>query len=536
MNVLRIALNAVCFENSLECPLFPVTVYSSHMMENDSHGLFFSLRMKCEKCQEPLLDSDIFCSECGTPRSTDRMCMHCGTPVREKKKFCPKCGKPMELTCPCGTSLKPNQKFCNVCGKKVEDLPTQTEILYCGKCKAVVERGHHFCSECGTAVTDVSHLTAPTPCSEEPVPGRVDKDGAAGATARQSESEFSSSNDGASEKEKDKKCLTAGADGEHLSPVAGGGEQTATTSVAETEQSQETYDAEAETSKTGGGGISDTPSEKEKDKKCLTAGADGEHLSPVAGGREQTATTSVAETGQSQDSDNAEAETSKTEGEGISDTPSEKEKDEKCPTAGTDDEHPSPVAGGGEQTVTTSVAKTGQSQETDNTEAETSEREGGGTDDTPGDSVADAPESSGGGETNKDTVDKGAECYGTDNRQSQPSDQADSASGDKGGAKLSERLPVPETKPDENQVTAETTCKDSSVDGDTNKASDPPETPSQGTEALSQVRSTADPEPSSPNSSTTSLQTADASLEVQNDGASSQVGDHAARKGKGQKT
>ena len=474
MNVLRIALNAVCFENSLECPLFPVTVYSSHMMENDSHGLFFSLRMKCEKCQEPLLDSDIFCSECGTPRSTDRMCMHCGTPVREKKKFCPKCGKPMELTCPCGTSLKPNQKFCNVCGKKVEDLPTQTEILYCGKCKAVVERGHHFCSECGTAVTDVSHLTAPTPCSEEPVPGRVDKDGAAGATARQSESEFSSSNDGASE--------------------------------------------------------------KEKDKKCLTAGADGEHLSPVAGGREQTATTSVAETGQSQDSDNAEAETSKTEGEGISDTPSEKEKDEKCPTAGTDDEHPSPVAGGGEQTVTTSVAKTGQSQETDNTEAETSEREGGGTDDTPGDSVADAPESSGGGETNKDTVDKGAECYGTDNRQSQPSDQADSASGDKGGAKLSERLPVPETKPDENQVTAETTCKDSSVDGDTNKASDPPETPSQGTEALSQVRSTADPEPSSPNSSTTSLQTADASLEVQNDGASSQVGDHAARKGKGQKT
>ena len=474
MNVLRIALNAVCFENSLECPLFPVTVYSSHMMENDSHGLFFSLRMKCEKCQEPLLDSDIFCSECGTPRSTDRMCMHCGTPVREKKKFCPKCGKPMELTCPCGTSLKPNQKFCNVCGKKVEDLPTQTEILYCGKCKAVVERGHHFCSECGTAVTDVSHLTAPTPCSEEPVPGRVDKDGAAGATARQSESEFSSSNDGASEKEKDKKCLTAGADGEHLSPVAGGGEQTATTSVAETEQSQETYDAEAETSKT--------------------------------------------------------------EGEGISDTPSEKEKDEKCPTAGTDDEHPSPVAGGGEQTVTTSVAKTGQSQETDNTEAETSEREGGGTDDTPGDSVADAPESSGGGETNKDTVDKGAECYGTDNRQSQPSDQADSASGDKGGAKLSERLPVPETKPDENQVTAETTCKDSSVDGDTNKASDPPETPSQGTEALSQVRSTADPEPSSPNSSTTSLQTADASLEVQNDGASSQVGDHAARKGKGQKT
>ena len=428
--------------------------------------------MKCEKCQEPLLDSDSFCSECGTPRSTNRMCMHCGTPVREKKKFCPKCGKPVEKTCPCGASLKPNQKFCNICGKKVEDLPTQTEILYCGKCNAVVERGHHFCSECGTAVTDVSHLTTPTPCSEEPVPGRVDKDGTAGASAKQSESEFSSSNDGASEKEKEEKCLTAGADGEHLSPVVGGGEQAAT----ETRQSQETDNAEAE------------------------------------------------------------SESGKTEGEGISDTPSGKEKDEKCLTAGTDGEHPSPVAGGGEQTITTSVAKTGQSQETDKTEAETSERAGGDADDTPGASVADVPESSGGGETNKDTVDKGAEGYGTDNRRSQPSDQADSASGDKDGAKLSERLPVPETKPDENQIRAETTCKDSSVDGDTNKASDPPETPSQGTEALPQARSTADPEPSSPNSSTTSPQTADASLEVQNDGASSQVGDPAALKGKGHKT
>jgi len=41
-------LNAVGFQNSLECPhamtsLFPVTVYSSQMMENYSHCLFLSL-------------------------------------------------------------------------------------------------------------------------------------------------------------------------------------------------------------------------------------------------------------------------------------------------------------------------------------------------------------------------------------------------------------------------------------------------------------------------------------------------------------
>ena len=448
-------------------------------------------------------------------------------------------------------------------------------------------------------MTDVSHLTTPTPCSEEPVPGRVDKDGTDGASAKQSESEFFSSNDGASEKEKDEKCLAAATDGEHLSPGTGGGEQAATTSVAgtsqetdnaeaeseisktegegisetppekekdekcltagtdgkhlspdmgggeqtaitsavETGQSQETDNAEAESeiSKTEGEGISETPSEKEKDEKCLTAGTDGKHLSPDMGGGEQTAITSAAETGQSQETDNAEAETRKTEGEGVNDTPSEKEKDEKYLTAATDGEHPSPVAGGGEQTVTTSIAKTGQSQETDKTEAETSEREGGGADDTPGDSVADAPESSRGSETNKNTVDKGGEGCAADNRQSQPSDQADTAFGDKGRAKLPERLPVPETKPDENQVTAETPSKDSSVNVDTNRTPDPPGTPSQGTEAspqLAQATSTADPEPSSSNSSTTSLETGDASLKVQNDDASSQVGDPASPKGK----
>ena len=491
--------------------------------------------MKCDKCQEPLLDSDTFCTRCGTPRLTDRVCMHCGTPVREKQKFCAKCGKSTELTCPCGASLKPNHKFCKGCGRNVEDLPTQTEILYCGKCKAVVERGQHFCSECGTAVTDVSHLTTPTPCSEEPVPGRVDKDGTEGASAKQSESEFFSSNDGASEKEKDEKCLAAATDGEHLSPGTGGGEQAATTSVAGMSQETDNAEAESEISKTEGEGISETPSEKEKDEKCLTAGTDGKHLSPDMGGGEQTAITSAAETGQSQETDNAEAETRKTEGEGVNDTPSEKEKDEKYLTAATDGEHPSPVAGGGEQTVTTSIAKTGQSQETDKTEAETSEREGGGADDTPGDSVADAPESSRGSETNKNTVDKGGEGCAADNRQSQPSDQADTAFGDKGRAKLPERLPVPETKPDENQVTAETPSKDSSVNVDTNRTPDPPGTPSQGTEAspqLAQATSTADPEPSSSNSSTTSLQTGDASLKVQNDDASSQVGDPASPKGK----
>lgn len=317
--------------------------------------------------------------------------------------------------CSCGATLELNQKFCKSCCKVVDHLPTQ--ILYCGRCKTPVKRDECFCAECGIPVTDVSLLTTPTPCSEEPAPaGKLDiKDGTGSEAqpckdiaAQPLESKFSNPNDSTTVKENGEKCLNAVTDGEHPSPVTSGGEQKAAAPTEEIGQSQETKIASVQTSKRSGE---------------TTGGAGG-----------------------------------------------------------------------------------------------------------PGDSVADVSGSSESGEPDKDITGEGAEDQSTDIRHSQPTGQTDLASDDKDGANLPEKPPIPETKPDENQSTAEAPCEGTSVDSDTNKPSDSPQTPPQSTEALPEVRSTADPEQSSSN--TTLFQLVVASPEMQNDVVLSHTGDPASQEGK----
>ena len=391
--------------------------------------------MKCEKCQEPVLDSDTFCPECGTPQSIDRKCIHCGAPVKPKQKFCSACGKAIaELTCSCGHSLKPDQKFCNGCGKKVEHVPTQ--LLHCTKCRAVVEGHECYCSVCGTSVPDASLLTTPTPCSEEPGAGKVDiKDGTASAATQPLESgEFSSPNDGTSEKEEDKKCLTVGTGGEQPSPVTGGGEQTTTTLNAETAQSQETNAVKAETSKTEGEGIGGSPGDSVTDPSGSSEGGE-----PDKDTIDEGADSCATDNRQSQTDKPTDRDSESSEFSSQHRSTSEKEEDGKCLTVGTGDGQPSPVTGGGEQTTTT---------------------------------------------LNAETIDEGAESCTTGDRQNQTGRQADSEPGNKEGPKLPEKALAQRENPSENQ---------SAIDGSSNKPSGAPEAPPNGAEALPQAKSIVDP-------------------------------------------
>lgn len=54
--------------------------------------------MICTKCGARLLDTDQFCSKCGTKVIKEKRCPDCGAVLREGTKFCHKCGRLVEST------------------------------------------------------------------------------------------------------------------------------------------------------------------------------------------------------------------------------------------------------------------------------------------------------------------------------------------------------------------------------------------------------------------------------------------------------
>src|SRR5579884_3287863 len=62
----------------------------------------YEMDLICERCREPLGESDVFCTKCGMrgnatsrPALLDHFCQKCGAPLAETK-FCTKCGAPVE--------------------------------------------------------------------------------------------------------------------------------------------------------------------------------------------------------------------------------------------------------------------------------------------------------------------------------------------------------------------------------------------------------------------------------------------------------
>ncbi len=89
----------------------------------------------CAVCGVPILEGNIFCTNCGNrvapldepmPAPATISCKNCGAELRDSAAFCTRCGTkveaevPKENICPnCGTKLQGDDAFCVNCGTKL---------------------------------------------------------------------------------------------------------------------------------------------------------------------------------------------------------------------------------------------------------------------------------------------------------------------------------------------------------------------------------------------------------------------------------
>lgn len=76
-------------------------------------------------------------------------CPQCRTVIPHDACWCPSCGLQASDPCwECGRPLFTGARFCAYCGTAT----TEPAVAACPNCKAVVARGHVFCSNCGDQV------------------------------------------------------------------------------------------------------------------------------------------------------------------------------------------------------------------------------------------------------------------------------------------------------------------------------------------------------------------------------------------------